>query len=79
MNEIKYKRLYEIWSNMKRRCYNPKEICYKNYGGRGIIVCNDWKNNFMLFYNWALFNGYDDHLTIERNWAATGLQNTAAT
>jgi hypothetical protein len=58
-------RLYSIWTGMKQRCYNPKDPAYKNYGGRGIIMCERWKNSFMEFYN-DMLNGYSDSLTIER-------------
>ena len=51
---------------MKMRCYRKNHNAYKNYGGRGIIVCDDWKNDFMKFYNWAIKNGYNDNLTIDR-------------
>lgn len=61
------KRLYEIWKGMKRRCYDVKRKEYKNYGGRGIEVCDEWANNFSAFYTWALENGYNNALTIERN------------
>lgn len=43
--------IYKEWSEMKRRCYNPKDTSYKNYGGRGIKVCESWKNSFEAFYN----------------------------
>ena len=59
-------RLYSTWTNMKTRCYNPKVTGFKNYGGRGITVCDDWKDDFMNFYSWAMVNGYNDDLTIER-------------
>lgn len=59
-------RLYHIWCLMKQRCYNPKTINFKDYGGRGITVCDDWKNNFENFKDWALSNGYQDNLTIDR-------------
>lgn len=48
--------LYHILAGMKRRCYNKKEISYKYYGARGISVCDEWRNNFMKFYNWALIS-----------------------
>lgn len=60
------KRIYKIWSGMKQRCNNPKASNFKNYGGRGIKVCMDWRNDFMNFYNWAISNGYDENLTIDR-------------
>jgi hypothetical protein len=59
-------RLYNIWCNMIKRCYNPKIRHYDRYGGRGIEVCSEWKNDFMLFYNWALGGGYADDLVIDR-------------
>jgi hypothetical protein len=59
-------RLYIIYINMKQRCLNPKNGAYKNYGGRGISICDDWKESFELFRDWALSNGYDDDLTIDR-------------
>lgn len=59
-------RLYNTWRNMKSRCYYTKNINYKNYGERGIKVCDEWKNDFKAFYDWAMSNGYDDNLTIDR-------------
>ena len=60
------KRLYSIWHNMKSRCYNPNTEKFKYYGGKGISVCEEWKNNFKAFYDWAVANGYRDDLTIDR-------------
>lgn len=54
--------IYQKWLDIKKRCYNPNNKDYKNYGGRGIEVCNEWKNDFILFYNWAIENGYNEHL-----------------
>lgn len=59
-------RIYKTWMGMKRRCYNPKNKSYQRYGGRGITVCDEWKNDFMNFYQWAMKNGYNDTLTIDR-------------
>lgn len=59
-------RLYRIWYKMHDRCYNIKSSAYKNYGNRGIIICDKWKNDFMSFYEWAMNNGYSDELTIDR-------------
>lgn len=59
-------RLYRIYKKIIRRCYCADEPSYHNYGGRGITVCDEWKNDFMTFYNWALDNGYDESLSIDR-------------
>lgn len=59
-------RIYTIWNNMKLRCYNKNQNNYFNYGGRGIKICDEWKNDFTTFYNWAIENGYSDELSIER-------------
>lgn len=59
-------RIYHIWANMKSRCYNPNNKKYKNYGDRGIIVCDEWLKSFESFYNWAVNNGYQENLTIDR-------------
>lgn len=58
-------RLYRIWSLMKERCYNSKRKEYPNYGGRGICVCEEWKES-KQFIEWALKNGYSDELTLDR-------------
>ena len=52
-------RLYNVWSAMKRRCYSESVKEYPLYGGRGIIMCDDWKNNYQSFHDWAITNGYD--------------------
>lgn len=59
-------RIFNIWQDMFQRCYNSNCKAYKNYGARGIIICDEWKNNFISFYNWSIKNGYDDTLTIDR-------------
>lgn len=56
----RHHRLYGVWCNMKNRCYNPKVKCYPNYGGRGIKVCDEWKSDFLAFFDWAIHSGYDD-------------------
>ena len=52
-------RLYQVWSSMKRRCDLPTVKAYKDYGGRGISVCDEWMD-FQNFYDWAIANGYDE-------------------
>lgn len=51
---------------MKSRCSNPKNNRYKNYGARGIKVCEEWANDFMAFYNWSVDNGWAKGLSIDR-------------
>lgn len=62
----KQSRLYQIWSDIKKRCNNPNCKCYNRYGGRGIHVCPEWENHFENFEQWANANGYSDILTIDR-------------
>ena len=59
-------RLYSIWINMKTRCYNPNTPEYKHYGGRGISICEEWKDNFKNFLDWSLNSGYKENLSIDR-------------
>ena len=57
--------LYKVHTSMMQRCFNSKCAQYKYYGGRGIVICDDWLN-FEVFHNWAIENGYDKGLTIDR-------------
>jgi hypothetical protein len=59
-------RLYRIYYAMRWRCYNIKSNSYKDYGARGIKVCDEWLNSFQAFYDWAMANGYQDSLSIDR-------------
>lgn len=58
-------RLYSIWSSMRNRCNNKRSKAYKNYGERGISVCEEW-NDFFNFKEWAKSSGYREWLTIDR-------------
>jgi hypothetical protein len=58
-------RLYGIWEAIKQRLYNKNHNSYINYGGRGISICNEWKS-FNTFKEWALKNGYNNNLSIDR-------------
>ena len=74
-----HSRLSVIFRTMKKRCYYPKHVCYYNYGARGIKLCEEWNNReivrisgirytkgYLNFKKWALENGYQDNLTIDR-------------
>ncbi len=58
--------IHRIWGSMKQRCYNPKDSHYEFYGEKGIEVFEEWKNDFLTFYRWAINNGYVNGLSIER-------------
>ncbi len=59
-------KLYCAWKHMKERCYSKNCKDYKNYGERGIVVCEEWKNDYLSFKKWSLANGYAPSLTLDR-------------
>ena len=68
-------KLYKIYTNVKTKCYNSKSRAYKNYGGKGIKICDEWLSKeregnrhkgWLSFYKWALSHGYKDGLTLDR-------------
>lgn len=63
---MKDKRLKAIYQGMKQRCYNANRPNYKYYGGRGIAICDEWLNSYQAFSDWAVANGYQEHLSIDR-------------
>lgn len=62
----KVNRLYSIWLDMKKRCNNKKNKEFKNYGARGIKVCEEWIDDYPAFHEWAIQNGYNENLTLDR-------------
>ncbi len=62
---MKHHSIYSVWHNMKARCFNPNNIGWKYYGGRGINVCKRWRKSFMNFWN-DMKEGYSPELTIDR-------------
>jgi hypothetical protein len=58
--------LYGIFCNIITRCYNPNIKGYHRYGGRGIKICPEWRSDFKSFYNWAIDNGWEEDLQIDR-------------
>ena len=59
-------RLKRIYYNMRSRCLNPNTPKFHNYGGRGITICDEWMSGLQVFVEWALNNGYDEKLTLDR-------------
>ena len=68
-------RLHNIWCNMRDRCNNPNNASYDYYGGRGVTIDPTW-DDYTTFEAWALANGYQDHLTIERRDNSLGYSST---
>lgn len=60
------KKLYEVWKGVRRRTCDEKLEQYRNYGGRGIGICEEWKKDFEAFFKWAMENGYEEGLSIDR-------------
>ena len=58
--------LYRVWCRMKGCTSNPRHQDYTWYGAKGIRVCTEWSNDFVKFYDWAISNGYEKGLTIDR-------------
>jgi hypothetical protein len=68
VHKLSHTKLYKIFATLKDRVLNSKNKAYHNYGGRGITICDEWKNDFMSFYTWAMSNGYEENkgLSIDR-------------
>lgn len=58
--------IYDAWRHIRSRCYRKTDKAYKNYGGRGITVCDEWINDPVAFYNWAVANGWRKGLSLDR-------------
>lgn len=58
--------IYASWERMKSRCNCTANQHYKDYGGRGIAVCEEWNSDFNAFFEWSLNNGWEPGLTIDR-------------
>jgi hypothetical protein len=65
--------LYSVWEGMIQRCYNKNALKYENYGGGGVKVCDEWRNDFKIFYDWCINNGWRDGLDIDKDIKGNGL------
>jgi len=59
--------IYSVWEGIIDRCYNPNHNKYHRYGGRGVTVCNEWRHNPKAFYDWAIENGWQKGLSIDKD------------
>lgn len=64
--QVKSATLYRRWCVMRRRCYDSNFIAYPHYGARGITVCEEWRTDYPAFQRWALSNGWEEGLTLDR-------------
>lgn len=58
--------LYSVWVCIKQRCHNPNHRGFKDYGARGITMCSEWREDYIEFHDWAMSNGYEKGLEIDR-------------
>lgn len=65
--------LYDIWKGIKARCRDKGNVGYKNYGGRGVRVCDEWRKDFFTFYRWAMENGWQQGLQVDKDSIGDGL------
>ncbi len=65
--------LFRIWCGMKNRCYNPKRLCYKYYGAIGVTVCEEWLTSYHVFFQWAISNGWQEGLQLDKDINGDGL------
>jgi len=67
-----YHPLHSKWKDMLNRCYNKNASSYHLYGERGVTVCEEWKNSFLDFYNWAISNGWEKGLQLDKDKKGNG-------
>ena len=65
-HNLSHTTLFNVWEKIKNRCYNPNYSRFIDYGGRGITMCDDWKNNFKNFNDWCISKGWQKGLQVDR-------------
>lgn len=65
--------IWNLHKDIKNRCYNPKVDCFPDYGGRGVEMCDEWRHDFVSFYNWCIANGWQKGLQIDKDIKAKEL------
>jgi len=66
-HSLSYHPLYRIWAAIKSRCYNPNDLSYKRYGGKGVKMCDEWLLDVKTFYDWCIANGWEKGLQIDKD------------
>ena len=66
--------LYNVWCAMRQRCYNKNRSQYADYGGNGVTVCDEWRKDFKSFYNWAINNGWQKGLQLDKDTKGDGTE-----
>lgn len=69
---LTYHPLSDIWSAIIQRCTNPKNKAYRYYGGRGVTICDEWRNDFKPFYDWCMMNGWEKGMEVDKDIKGTG-------
>jgi hypothetical protein len=59
--------LYKVWIRLKEKCNSPKSKAYRNYGGKGVKLCEEWEKDYVTFYNWAILSGWKEGLQIDKD------------
>jgi len=76
-HNLKYKdnvkKIYSCYRSMIQRCYDKNFVNYKYYGGKGVIVCDEWKNDYNLFLNWAKLNGWSEGMQLDKDIKGNGM------
>lgn len=72
-------RIYNSWKAMMDRCTNPKCKRYNGYGGKGVMVCDEWRNNYQNFYDWSILNGWEKGLQIDKDILGDGMLYSPST
>lgn len=71
-NPLRLHQLYGIWSGMCERCYNKNCHSYRWYGAKGVKICKEWRNDYNSFYYWAINNGWQKGLELDKDIKGSG-------
>lgn len=65
--------LYAIWNGIKQRCYSPKRKDYFRYGGVGVTMCDEWRDDVGAFITWCITNGWNSALVVDKDIKSAAL------